>query len=501
MRNAMKKRRKIKRTPVPQRKPADYWSDYQNKIFKHVSDGEGHAVVLASPGAGKSTTIVESLHHVPKNEENLCLAFNTSVADELTLKVPLGTRARTFHRLGLETVKANWGEVYGLKGREFIDKDDEAAMALATKAVSGINREAIRVRENLIWAMKMSKTMLADTPAQIEGVCREFGIAAGAIGNKEFVNVVHKMLEKMKVEPLTLNGHRVISFDDMLWLPHVHGWNPTQFNRVFVDEAQDLSASRVNLVLKALKPGGRLCAVGDRNQAIYGFAGATPGVIDTVIDDMSATCLPLSVSYRCPRRVVELAADINPDIKAAESAIDGNINTISEDDLHKKLVPGKSAVLSRNNFALITCAFSLLKRGVRATILGKDIGNRFIWRINNWMPDTVQELRADIYEWRAEACEGNSKANQARITDEAESILRFTREAETVDEVKSLIRKFFTESSDDQVKLSTAHKAKGLEWEHVFMLEKTFKPGKNQEEDNICYVAITRAQKSLTFVR
>lgn len=494
-----RKSKRVKRQVVPERKPAEYWSDYQNKIFKHVSEGDGHSVVLASPGAGKSTTIVESLHHVPKGEESLCLAFNKSVASELTLRVPLGTEARTFHRMGLDTVRSEWGEVYNLKGRESIDQDDEGTMQLAAK-FCGSSDKTLRLRESIVWAVKMSKTMLAGTPPQIEAVCCEFGIPSCGISDKDFAEIVFKILETTKKEPLTLNGHRVISFDDMLWLPYVHGWMPKQYDRVFVDEAQDLSASRIHLTLKALKKDGRICAVGDRKQAIYHFCGAHPGVIDELIDDMDATQLPLSVSYRCPRKIVNLAQEINPDIKAHGGAEDGHIWYSSADELHKKIVGKQSAVLSRNNFALVSTAFDLVKRGVKAHIIGKDIGNRFVWRINNWEPRTVEQLQNSISSWCEEAC-ARSPRNAYRITDEAQSIMCFTRNEDTVEGVKDAIKEFFAESRTDQVKLSTVHKAKGLEWDHVFMLDKTFRVGKSEEEDNICYVAITRAKKSLTFVR
>ncbi len=499
-----KNNKRIIRQPIAARKDSSYWSTYQNQIFEHISEGTGHSVVLASPGAGKSTTIVESLHHVPRGEQSLCLAFNKTVAAELTLKVPLGTDARTFHRLGLDTVRENWGGVYNLSGRNCIDQDDVGAMELAIK-ILGNSDTSLRLRENIVWAVKMAKTMLCDTPEEIESTCKAFGISASGIDSKDFCLHVHNMLNVMKKEPLTVNGNRVISFDDMLWLPHVHGWVPKQYDRVFVDEAQDLSASRVSLVMKALKPGGRLCAVGDRNQAIYGFAGASEGVIDNVIKDLLATCLPLSVSYRCPKKIVELASAINPDIQSAQNAIEGEINHITPESLSRVIAESSksSVVISRNNFQLVSTAFNLIQAGVRASIIGKDIGNRFNWRIDNWMSRTVPELQKEIGSWREEMCAGqdsNSK-NLGRINDEAASIMLFTNGASTVGDVKSRIKEFFSESSGDQVKLSTAHKAKGLEWDNVYMLDKTFKPGKNQEENNIYYVSMTRSKKVLTFVR
>jgi superfamily I DNA/RNA helicase len=50
------------------------------------------------------------------------------------------------------------------------------------------------------------------------------------------------------------------------------------------------------------------------------------------------------------------------------------------------------------------------------------------------------------------------------------------------------------------VVLSTVHKAKGLEWERVFMLKHTFGRWEGREEDNIMYVAITRSKSALMMV-
>ena len=162
--------------------------------------------------------------------------------------------------------------------------------------------------------------MLSSTVPEIENTCIEFGIPACGLNHTDFSSIVHKILEETKKEPQILNAQRCISFDDMLCLPHVHGWMPKKFDRVFVDEAQDLSASRISLATKCLNDHGRLCIVFDPQQAIYNWAGAVPGITDTVVKQYNTTNLPLSVSYRCPKRIVKLAQEINPNIEHAPNA-------------------------------------------------------------------------------------------------------------------------------------------------------------------------------------
>jgi superfamily I DNA/RNA helicase len=51
------------------------------------------------------------------------------------------------------------------------------------------------------------------------------------------------------------------------------------------------------------------------------------------------------------------------------------------------------------------------------------------------------------------------------------------------------------------ITLSSTHRFKGLERDHAYLLLDTYKPGRNQEETNLMYVAQTRAKKQLTYVQ
>src|SRR5688572_23335200 len=81
------------------------WSNYQQAIFEDVAEGTGHTVVLARAGSGKTTTLVEALRYLPKKERVLMLAFNKSIEQALTKKVPQSVEVRTFHGLGLSLLR------------------------------------------------------------------------------------------------------------------------------------------------------------------------------------------------------------------------------------------------------------------------------------------------------------------------------------------------------------------------------------------------------------
>jgi superfamily I DNA/RNA helicase len=77
-----------------------------------------------------------------------------------------------------------------------------------------------------------------------------------------------------------------------------------------IDEAQDLNRAQLELVLRAVAPGGRTLAVGDAGQAIYQWSGADARSMANITARTGACQLPLSICYRCPASHVALAATI-----------------------------------------------------------------------------------------------------------------------------------------------------------------------------------------------
>ena len=98
----------------------------------------------------------------------------------------------------------------------------------------------------------------------------------------------------------------------MIWLPLMLNLPLDQYDYVCVDEAQDLSPTQLALAIKAWNGTGTFIAVGDRHQSIYAFAGASSRSIDEIIEKINAVEMDLPICYRCPRLVVEEAANIYP---------------------------------------------------------------------------------------------------------------------------------------------------------------------------------------------
>src|SRR5699024_9201295 len=84
---------------------------------------------------------------------------------------------------------------------------------------------------------------------------------------------------------------------------------------VLVDESQDLSILQQYFVRQLDTGSNRFIFVGDKYQAIYGFAGADTHSIDNIKKNFILKELPLNICYRCPENVIKLAKDIVPTIE------------------------------------------------------------------------------------------------------------------------------------------------------------------------------------------
>jgi superfamily I DNA/RNA helicase len=95
----------------------------------------------------------------------------------------------------------------------------------------------------------------------------------------------------------------------------------------------------------------------------------------------------------------------------------------------------------------------------------------------------------------------DEKEDKAEETgDLYDTLIGLAEEVESIEKLKDSINELFRDkSSYNAVACSTVHKAKGLEWNRVFLLIDTFNM-KNEENRNILYVAITRAKQELVYV-
>jgi len=269
------------------------------------------------------------------------------------------------------------------------------------------------------------------------------------------------------------------------------------------------------LMLRSLDVGSRFLAVGDRNQAIYGFAGADAESFNRLVGLPDTISLPLSLSYRCGSKIIDTVTSIVPEIKAfkengeGEVIYDGSINDINDGDM----------VLCRNTYPLVKLCLTLIKGGVKASINGGEIGQALVSLITETRKERMGEVFSVLYHKLELTCKRIMRANEigneeAKQDAEYQSnkeriniIEAVYKKGDTVSELCSKITSIFDDTDKSGVLLSTIHKAKGLESENVFIIHPEMIPSgfakldwELVQEDNLKYVAHTRAINKLAMV-
>lgn len=496
-----------------------FWSEEQTSVFTFMLNADGNLVVRARAGTGKTTTIVEAVKRWlaanPGKTVVVC-AFNTRIAKELTTRFRgvLGVEVKTLHAVGFAAVRRYRERliIEDPKKAEILRKDALARKVCGATAPDAILRMVAKLhtlgRETIPHARKVGDL----TNLAIQHEC-EPDSSWSRVG-MGLAYVEQKALDAMKLAADIKSGD-TIDFADMIFLPVRNGWLAKQWDRVVVDEAQDMTTAQLEIAVGSVNDGGAVIVVGDDRQGIYGFRGADSGALDRLKLELNAHELGLKTTYRCAKAIVALAQEIVPDFEAHENNAEGTISEISGHALIGTAGPG-DFILSRVNAPLVSTAMALLRSGKRARVAGQDIGKGLVALVRKFKARSVPDLLAKIESWAArevsrhetamtQATNGRKKTLQAKIEtiyDQAEMLTSLADGARNVDEVTTRVEALFVDDGlgdAGMITCSSVHKAKGLEANRVFILADTLRGG-TIEEDNIRYVAITRAKNELVWV-
>jgi DNA helicase-2/ATP-dependent DNA helicase PcrA len=460
------------------------WSVYQQNIFHFVATGSGNAIVVAVAGSGKSTTIVEAMKLA--DGQSIFLAFNKAIADELKRK---GVNARTFHSLVFGPVVRHCRQdgptldkLYGPFAQRMV--------GLARGMGIGIPGMTPDTEEEWI-ALAEHHDLEPDSEEA------DFG---------EAIDAARRLFDAC------IQDARV-DFDDMLYRAVRDGITLPKFDLVFVDEAQDTNPIQRAILRKIMADGARLVAVGDPAQAIYGFRGADSDALATLGREFNCVELPLSITYRCPKLVVEYAQKWVSHIEARPDAPEGVVKDLGTDWNPLDFIPG-DLVVCRKSAPLIQAAFRFIRAGVPVQVLGRDIGEGLKALIKKMNARHVDQLAEKLVQWRerevAKCLKDEDEAKAESIRDRADVVLFLIDELKeghrTIADLEAGIDWLFRDKSKAVI-FCTGHKSKGLEAPRVFWLGRSECPAKwarkdwqRQQEVNLCYVITTRAMAELAFM-
>jgi DNA helicase-2/ATP-dependent DNA helicase PcrA len=496
------------------------WSQQQQDFLHWMEKGKGSCTLVAVAGAGKTTTLMEAA--IRAHGGVAILAYSRKIADEIKGKL----KAR-----GVDFRKVEAGTCHSFGCRAYLKAfpkaklvEDKVAKIIDARIADHVRIAATAVA-NLVSLAKQSAI----------GVLHrldDFRVWLDLAEHHDIFDELEDDDGNMPVEPMeivlaaidalqaSIADRATFDYDDMVYMPLILRLRFWRFQIVMIDEAQDTNAARRCLVRALLLPGGRVVAVGDPAQAIFGFTGADADSLDLISKDFNCSRLPLTVSYRCPRSVVAFARQWVGHITAHPDAPEGRVDAIDMEAFVTRYVEPKTldasmAILCRNTKPLVSLAFRLIARGIACKVEGRAIGEGLMRLAQRWKRvKTTTALRDALEAYlERETTKLLAKGKEQRaqeVEDQVETLRSIIDAVEadglsTIGEVVARIDFLFEKDVTGVLTLSTIHKSKGREWKTVFWLDRAGtcpsryarQAWQIEQENNLCYVAATRAQETL----
>ena len=256
-----------------------------------------YVVVTAGPGTGKTHTLVARIEQLIRDigtggNAITAITFTNRAAEEMRerlAKVPGLDRAKlfvgTFHAFCLELLREDTPDLTVI--------DDESRNRILSRLFPTLNREDFtRIKEN------------------IESYYLSLATSAGLQAKTEInAHVAAYLKELARREGIDLSGliPRVVRC-----LHSVAGFSQKTTSRVkylFIDEFQDLNRAQFELV-RVLARNASVFAIGDPDQAIYGFRGSSPEFFHMFIHEYGAETLALEKNYRSATKILDAASAV-----------------------------------------------------------------------------------------------------------------------------------------------------------------------------------------------
>ena len=290
-------------------------------LLSGLDDGQRAAVlapsgpvcVLAGAGTGKTRTITHRIAHLVDTgahpvSEILAVTFTTRAAGEMRLRlrslgVP-GVQARTFHSAALKQLRYFWPKAVG-GGLWPVVEHKLRLVALASRK-AGAGTDAATLRD-LASEIEWAKASLIGPDGYLAAVARhqrDTPVAAATVA-KVFAGYerVKNEAEQLDFDDLLLHTSAILEDDE-----EVAREFRSRYRCFVVDEYQDVTPLQQRALDAWLGGRDQLTVVGDANQTIYSFAGASPAnLLDFDRRYPHATVVRLERDYRSTPQVVTLA--------------------------------------------------------------------------------------------------------------------------------------------------------------------------------------------------
>jgi superfamily I DNA/RNA helicase len=452
-------------------------TDEQRVIVDRLSDPNfnGNMKIIAYAGTGKTTTLMAICKALP-NKKILNLSFNRSVADEAKTKFPGNVTSETFH--GIAHIKMGKPDLVQ-NPKDFVNQYLKAYPEDSFWSVWGGYRTLVKFCETdateitLAHALNEKNMDSYRNLSKNKGYTDMFVAVAKRMWDHWEANPDSKVLHPMYLKRFTLSTACELNEFDML----------------LVDEAQDANPSML-AILKKVKC--QIVVVGDPHQQIYEFNGAI-----NALDQCDYETYYLTQSFRFGEDIAEWSNDILLHTRAFDGThlIRGKKKGRSiireESDMGTEDLWNLDAVICRTNKDCYDSSKILVNNSIPYNFSNSKEAAKEL--------DTILELRRN---WpdkkRYMGCK--SWLELVRYSGENSSDVPHAWMVQHVEKgMGNAIKDFVDGSVASGVYLTTAHRAKGLEWDHVLITGSYFADRKkiSEEELRLFYVACTRAIKTL----
>ncbi len=269
-----------------------------------VNHGSGPSIVIAGPGTGKTQVLTRRILHLVRKKgvdpgSILAVTFTNKASGEMARRInsALGEvsgspEVTTLHALGYKIIHRNLPETGRESGALLIDGDDQKEILADILGCS--KKQANKIRESI----SRFKQEVSDN--------REIGDPEIREAAEDYDRWL-KLNNLFDLDDLITEAVRLLENHS-----EIRGYWQNRFNRVLVDEFQDINRAQYQLLrLLCPDPGSSICVIGDPDQAIYGFRGSDAGYLRTFQADYpSAVIYLLKQSYRCTDTILQASSGI-----------------------------------------------------------------------------------------------------------------------------------------------------------------------------------------------
>lgn len=274
-----------------------------------ISHGTGPMLVLAGPGSGKTTVIIQRIRRLTEKMgvspyRILVITFTKAAAEQMktryaALQGKTGVMFGTFHSIFFRILRQACG--YSLEQVLSEDERRNTMQKLVTEARISVQDQEEYIQQ-FFSQYSLMKNQLQDVSDFVpEGLPKDEFVAL----SKKFDGWKRRN-EKIDFDDMLTECYEVLSQDEKtrkMW--------QDRFDYILVDEFQDVNRAQYACLQMLAAPKNNLFVVGDDDQSIYGFRGASPSfMLDFPKDFPGTEKVFLDVNYRCSGRIIRLASQV-----------------------------------------------------------------------------------------------------------------------------------------------------------------------------------------------